>query len=310
MERTVHTVQDRQAWLERRKLNVNASECAALFHSHPFITALELWNYHTGQLERSDLDSFAMRRGRILEPAVAAALREEHPEWIIEPAGQYIELPDAALGATPDFYAWPSKEDYGLFRNRFLIQAKTVLQEVYEAEWTPAPPAHYLIQIQTEMLVTGVNKLVLAPMVLDGREFPVHEWTFQADEEFQQQILTAVRRFWAHVDRGLEPKVKAGQDADTLFRMFPMGEPEPVLSLDGDGAFVAACQEYQEVKAQLKELEARKDALSTVFMDKLRNHSKATAQDFNINWTTVPAMTVVQERKAHRRLTVNRVKRK
>jgi predicted phage-related endonuclease len=310
MERTVHIVKLRSEWLERRKLNVNASECAALFHSHPYITALELWNYHTGNLDRPDVDSFAMRRGRILEPAVAAALREEHPEWVIEAAGEYIELKDIALGATPDFYAWPSMDHAIQQKDRFLIQAKTVLQEVYEAEWTPAPPAHYLIQIQTEMLVTGVNKLVLAPMVLDGREFPVHEWTFQADEEFQQQILTNVRRFWAHVDRGLEPKVKAGQDADTLFRMFPMGEPEPVLSLDGDGAFVQACQEYDEVKAQLKALEARKDELGTVFMDKLRNHSKATAQDFNISWTTVAAMTVVQNRKAHRRLTVNRVKRK
>ena len=310
MERITHQVDGRAAWLELRRQNLNASDMAALFHVHPYKTALQLWAEHTGTLISEDEDSMAKRRGRILEPAVAAALREAHPEWVIKQAGEYVEMPVMRVGCTPDFYAWPSVEDWEAKRGMFAIQAKTVLEDVYLQDWAAAPPAHYLIQVQTEMMVLGINRILLAPMVLDAREFPVHEWFFNADAEFHCSIAERLAIFWRHVVDRREPKMKPGQDAETLARMFPDSLPEPVLALHGDGDFVRICADHVEVREQIKALEARKDELGSQIMNRLRNHAKAEAQDYKASWTTIPAMVVTQNRKAHRRLVVNKVKQK
>jgi putative phage-type endonuclease len=307
-DRVTVNISDRNAWLQMRRRNVGASDVGALFHANPHKTALRLWAEKRGALPPDEEDNQAMRRGRILEPAVAEALRDAHPDWVIVAARQYVELTNPRLGCTPDFYAWPSREACDAGRDMFLIQAKTVLADVYEDEWTPAPPAHYLLQIQAEMLITGIRRACLAPLVLDGNAFPVFEYHFDYDSELGDQIEAGAAKFWACVEEGREPKLKHVQDGATLGALFPIGEPEPVLALHGDEGFVRDCRAYKAVSAQITALQEQKDALACRVMDKLRNHSKAEAQDFRVSWTTIAGGQRVQNVKPHRRLTINQRK--
>jgi putative phage-type endonuclease len=300
-ERLTHQITGRQQWLEMRKRNVSASDMAAIFGCSPYKTALQLWGEKTGRLPAEDIDNDVLRRGRIFEPAVAEGLGEAHPEWAITKAVEYCELPEHRIGATPDFYAHDGAP--------FLIQAKTVTPSVYEREWTPAPPAHYLIQVQTELLVTGAKRSLLAPMVLDGYKFPIHEYLFEADADFQGEILKASAVFWECVDEDREPKIKLSQDGPTLAMLHPDGQPEPVLALHGDADFVAACRDHNELGKQIKALEERRAERSTAIMGRLRNHAKAEAQEFRVNWTTCAETTVAAHvKKSYRRLTVGRIK--
>jgi predicted phage-related endonuclease len=302
MRREVEIIGDRNKWLESRRRNVGASDVAALFHSHKYRTALELWGEQVGKIPYRDGDSAAMRRGRILEPAVLAALGEAHPEWEISQGHEYITIPELRLGCTPDARVRFALGQHGL------IQAKTTLPDIFEAEWTPSPPAAYLFQVQTEMLITQVSRCVLAVMVLDGREFPVHEYTFDADPEFAEQIVSRVRAFWRHVEERREPALKLAQDGSTLFRMHPEHEEEPVLQMHGRDDITRLCQAYADAQAEIKRLEGIKDQAACLLMAELRNHKTMEAMDWRVNWTTVPATTVVQNRKAHRRLSVRRIK--
>lgn len=300
--RDVWPICNRQEWLARREHNLNASDIAALFHAHKFTSAFQLWAHHTKKLKREDVDTIAMRRGRVFEPAVAAALREEHPDWRIHPADQYVTLTDLRLGATPDFRAWA---DDG---KDFLIQVKTVIPEVFEDEWTPAPPVQYLFQVQCEMFVTGIDRCILAVMVLDGREFPVHEYKFVADPEIHAQIEDAVKRFWRCVERDEEPKLCHPQDAWAIARMHPNPD-ETVLALHGSADVVQTCQAYADVKKQIKQLEETGEALASKLKGMLRNHAKAEAQDWRINWPTVAETHVAAHvKKAHRRFSVTRAR--
>lgn len=293
---------DRALWLKRRAANINASDVGALFHVSPYRTALELWAEKVGRIPPVDVDNVAMRRGRIFEPAVAAALQEAHPDWIIRPYGQYVEHTALRLGCTPDYAA--SDADGRMI----LVQAKTVAADLFENEWLGSPPASYLFQVQAEMLLTGVRHCVLVAMVMDGREFPIHEYPFDYDEEFGAAIVRQAGIFWKHVDERREPPMKPSQDGDTLFRLHPQSEDEPVLMLHGRDDVVAICEERARVSAEIKALEKRKDELGCKLMAELRNHKTAEAMDWRISWPTVPAMRVVQDRKAHRRLTVRRIK--
>jgi predicted phage-related endonuclease len=305
-DRVVWNVSSRTEWLARRQRNIGASDIAALFHAHKFTTAFQLWARHTGKIKFEDEDTLAMRRGRIFEPAVAEALREQHPAWVIVPACQYFELTDLRLGASPDFFAWPSKDHSERDEGRFIIQVKTVIPDVYEDEWTPAPPAAFLLQVQAEMMAAGVTRSMLAVMVMDGREYPVHEYEFRSDGEVHDQIAVALTRFWRCVAKGEEPKLHHPQDAWAIARLYD--EPaEDVLALHGSADAVQTCQSYADVSKRLKQLEEAKDALGSKLKGMLRNHSRAECEGWVIDWPLVaehvrPQVVV----KAHRRLNVRK----
>lgn len=306
-DRKAYPVTSRAAWLAMREVNIGASDVGALFGLSPHKTALQLWAERSGRLPPDTSDSMAMRRGRILEPAVAAALREAHPEWAIRPANIYFELTGSRLGATPDFYAWTSMAEYEAGATPTLIQAKTVLAEVYEEEWTPAPPAHYLMQCQAEMLASGLQACILAALVLDGREYPIREYAFTADEEIQASIEKAARRFWDCVATGVEPAMKPAQDGATFGALYPSSD-ETIQSLHGDGVFVALCEQYEAAQKAVKKAEEAKEEAATRIKERLRNHLGADARDYRVRWPSMPGGTRVQNVKPHRRLTVTRRK--
>ena len=63
-----------------------------------------------------------MRAGRILEPGVAVAIGELHPDWRLVKATSYYRLPDLRLGATPDY----------LLGDAALLECKTASPEEWE----------------------------------------------------------------------------------------------------------------------------------------------------------------------------------
>ena len=85
-----------------------------------------------------------MRRGRILEPAVAAALAEERPDLRLTRATTYHRIPEWRLGATPDYFV----DDAGL------VECKTVSREQWE-RWHYKVPLSYTLQTLCQLMVTG-----------------------------------------------------------------------------------------------------------------------------------------------------------
>src|SRR5688572_26475772 len=86
-------ITDRAEWLQRRRKNINGSEVAALFGVNPFMTNLALYAEKAGLADMAPPDSAVMRRGRIMEPAVAAGVMEEKPEWELQKAAEYLWQP-------------------------------------------------------------------------------------------------------------------------------------------------------------------------------------------------------------------------
>ena len=79
MLREQWAITSRGEGLERRRGAVNSSQIGAVLGVHPYLTPEQLSGQMRGESVRGDTPS--MRAGRILEPAVAAALQEEHPDW-------------------------------------------------------------------------------------------------------------------------------------------------------------------------------------------------------------------------------------
>lgn len=303
LTRRAEQITDRESWLAKRAGFLGASEVAALFHSHPYLTCLELWAQKSGRLERDDTDTAHARRGRLFESAVGEALREEYPQWRIAAGRQYHMLPDERMACTPDFVA-------SIDGKMTIIQAKIVTPDKFESEWRDAPPVAYLMQLQAEMLITGIPRGVLAPLIFDGWNFPVHAYHFPADDTFQLRLLGAARQFWHHVDNGLEPRLKLPQDRATLGRLFPDGDGEPPMILAGRDDLADLCAARKAISEETKRLVEQKETIDGKLMDVLRNHSKAEIPGrYRINWTTIPAAEIpATTRKSYRRLSISEIK--
>jgi len=300
--RKKRAIPSRETWLEWRKSNIGASEVAALFGCHPYITPLQLWGWHRGEIQRPDTDNAAMRRGRIFERAALDAFGEDHHELIATTGEHYHEITELRLGATPDGWCWP----LGDATDRRLIQVKTVDSSKFEAEWRDdGPPVHYLMQCQAEMMVTQAQRCVLLVMVLGGFAVETHEYDFAADIGYQARLAVAIERFWQMVETGEQPNPLDG-DQQTLAELHPTLAGD-TIALGGIDHIAEAFAEIEDYAREIKRLERDIGARKAAIIKAMGNHPKAVLPGWkaslsDIAPTTVPAHT----RKGYRRLTITK----
>lgn len=237
MNRDVHEITSRGQWLALRQRDITASRIGALFDCHSFLTREGLCAGLRG--ENVAFDNAAMRAGRILEPAVAAAVAEEKPDWQITKATTYHRLPDHRLGCTPDFFVG----DDGL------IQAKTVSPQEWE-KWGCKVPFFYTLQTLTELLVTGREWGVLAVLVRSP-SFPLYLFDVPRHAAAEERILGAVADFWRAYDAGEFPRAAP---VDGLAEAFDDGSH---CDLSADNSLPELLFERERLKGSISHDEKR-----------------------------------------------------
>ena len=259
-------------WLSWRTKDITASRLPALFSLHPYLTREQLADIMrgtTGTGTSSVPDSPAMRRGRILEPAVAAALAEERPDLpTLIKATTYHRLPDLRLGATPDY----------LCGDDGLVQCKTVSSHQWQA-WHGKTPTGYVIQTLCEMLVTGRRWGLLACLEVSP-SYPLHVTEVPRHEAAERRILDAVREWWRAFD--------AGEIAGTA----PSAELEVELSdgsyidLSADNALPGLLDERAALKATTSDAEKRLKEIDYEIKNRMGRASRAWLPGWNLSFAT------------------------
>jgi predicted phage-related endonuclease len=238
LRREAWQISSRGEWLERRRAAVNSSQMGALLGVHPYLSPEQLVGQMRGESVRGDTPS--MRRGRVLEPAVAAALQEDHPEWPpLVKSDSYYWLPEHRIGATPD-YLWG--EDG-------LIECKTCAPHVWE-QWRGRVPLAYLLQLLTALMCTGRERGIVAVMVCAG-QFPVHEVEVARHPEAERKIIEAVGAFWDAYDAGLPTPP---QSAAEIEAMLDTGEH---LDWSGNDDIREMLEERRTLKTEMSALATR-----------------------------------------------------
>lgn len=236
MRREVRDITSRGEWLTWRTGDITASRIAALFDCHPFLTREGL--AATLRDETPNPPNSAMRRGRILEPAVAAAIEEEEPNWRLTKATTYHRLTDHRLGATPDYWL----DDDGL------VQVKTVSPQEWE-KWQGHPPLAYTLQTLTEMLVTGKTRGVLAVLVCSS-SYPLHLFDVPRHKDAEAKIIAAVAGWWAAWERGEIAAAASSEIASDL-------DDGSHRDLSSDNLLPVLLPERERLKAEVATAERR-----------------------------------------------------
>lgn len=261
-----------------RKRDITASTVAALFGVHPYTSAYSLYLEKTG-LEKPDIDSKAMRRGRLLEPVVAAAVVDDHPDWTVTKADEYLRDPSIRLGCTPDFLVHDDPRGLGI------IQAKTAGPFAFKRNWQEdgIPPFWICLQAAVEMMLTGATWGAVAVLVNDD-DLALHWYDIPKNAAVETRIRDAVERFWLDVEFGNEPQPDYERDAELIAALTRTVKPLKSIDLHGDNHLPVLIAERTELKARATADKKRLKAIDAEIKLKMGDAEVGVGDGFTISF--------------------------
>ncbi len=269
-------VHSRADWLALRKRDVTASEIGALFGCHPYRSALQVFADKTGNgIDRGE--NSAMRAGRILEPAVVEAVREEKSDWVIEKANRYWRHVDARLGATPDYFV-SGQPDLGV------LECKTANPSVFERDWSAGVPLCWTLQCLVQMMLTGCQWGAVAVLV-KSHELPVYIYDIPRHPAAEAKIVEKVREFWARVENDDPPAADFTKDGAAIGAMFPRERGEPI-DLSASNRLPEILDRRAHLSSAIKSAENEKDAIDAEIKEALGAAPEGKLPGWRITWKT------------------------
>src|SRR5262245_17306965 len=252
---------DRASWLEWRRNIVTASRVCQLpaFDCSPFdkCTPLRLFAELRGVEFPDESEDKVLRRGRWLEPAVAAAVRELRPDWQVAPAREFLYDEELELGASPDFYIGGDPRGLGV------LQTKTVAPSVYAKHWEGGKDVPLWIVLQTlvECMLRDAKFGAVAALLVDpfAMDCVIHEVPRHPAAE--DKIKAEVKRFMADVRAGREPDPDFARDGAMLRLLLPKEVPGLIVDMSGNNEIPHKLARRADLIATIKDYDAEVEAI-------------------------------------------------
>jgi predicted phage-related endonuclease len=274
---------DREAWLRERMNYINASEMAIVCGEGSWGSLAELYAEKKG-LRPPQADNKTLRRGRWGESSVFDALREERPEWVIVRAKLHLRDRERRIAATPDGFASVAhRPGHGI------VQAKIIGRSIYREKWlddpsgdilgAATPPAHYRIQVITEMMLSECSWGVLAVLINGEHTWELALLDVERDGEIEQGIVDNTAAFYRdYFDPGIMPEFEPQRDARLIKALYPKDNGE-MINLRGDNRALVATEDLVQKREGLKKLKDEIDALETELKAKLAHNTYGVLDD-------------------------------
>ncbi len=283
------TEQVREEWLAERATGLGGSDAAAVCGCSPWATPLDVYaekvQYLDGYGGHGGVETFDMRRGTLLEPAILQMYTDE--------TGAIVHKSDQAIVSEP--YPFMRANLDGIAIGGVpILEAKTARYRVppgggaspekrWGDPWTAEIPLVYLFQCQHNMVVSAVN-VCHVPVLFGDFEFAIYE--VAADPEFQELMIAEEARFWAMVQSRTPPEPI--NDAD-ISKRWPISQPrgrkatQEALEI---GGHLLAVREY------FKKLETFKESLEAELKRFMEEDEAIVAGEETIcTWKTGRAVT-------------------
>jgi predicted phage-related endonuclease len=259
-----------------REHDVTASRIGALFGCHPYETLAGLAMAKRGVV-LPDHDSAVLRRGRILESAVAAAVREEKPTWRVAKLNIYLRDRLLRLGATPDFAV---TDEQG---RRGILQAKTVAPLEFKRHWSDGvPPFWITLQCLTESMLDDAAIGYVAALVVDYT-CPLHIFEIPRHAGAEARIRQRVAEFWQDVEAGREPKIDYERDGALVAAMYPHHVEGKAIDLRHDNRMPELLAARDALAERIRESEADKDVIENEIKSKIGDAETAIVPGWRVS---------------------------
>lgn len=227
------TIQGSEAWLEARKRTANASETPCLFGENPWFpkTPRQLWELKHDLVEVHS--NKAMQRGNEYEDEARAKAELELD----------VALSPMVFRNTIDGVPFSVSLDGCDLDETVNVEIKCPMKGKDSLTWKKADTGdlgHYKWQVQTQMLVSNIDRTVFFVYDPDTQESVMTE--MKADPEMQKQIVEAWGIFWGYMEDNKEPPLT---DRDYVDR-----EDQPFR--DAVESFLEAQEQFTEANQKIK----------------------------------------------------------
>jgi len=240
--------ENRDVWLESRRLTVGASDVPTILGVNRYKSPYSLWMEKHGDVLPEDLsENEAVKWGDILEPVVRSET-ERRLGMQIQYDGKYkilVSSDHPFLSCTLDGYlSEPSMYIREMFEGGIegpgVLEIKTAGKYAREDFDNGSLPIQYVVQVMAQMIVTGYRWGLVA-YLLEGSTFGIApvEW----GPGLARDITSSAKSFVDSLRRGDAPDPDH-RDLGTIARMFP----------DDHGGTMELDSEFDEIDTRLLEL--------------------------------------------------------
>lgn len=308
MERQIIAYKTEEEWLQARAKDLTSSEVSALFGLNKYVSVFELWHAKKSGEPIPFEEQEYTKWGNRLEAAIADGVAEEKG-WVIKPFKQYVRIPSLRLGSSFDFQILKSPIVPGEVIQSGILEIKNVNQFIFKEEWVVGDdgevieaPTHIEIQIQHQMLVSGLDRAVIAALI-NGNKMVLLER--KADKEIQDAILEKAAAFWASVDAGKEPEPDFARDVKAIARIYGYAEPGKIYEAYENESMFEMVKEYYTLGQAIKKADERRDEIKGRILTEIGDSEKVLHPMFSISAGTVGPAHVEYERSGYRMFKIN-----
>lgn len=284
----IRPITDRATWLDWRRQNVNASEIAACFGLHPYLTLAQLVALKRGLDVGPNPDNALLRRGNALEDDAADEVRKQRPSWNITKCNNYYVDHKHRTGSTPDFIAIdPARDGFAV------VQIKIVAEPVYRRDYQHGtPPYHVILQTAAEMLVTDAAWGAIAALEIGDYSFNLHLFPIERHRDAEARLIAAVTEFWRAFDADEQPIIDYERDGKLIALLYPAEVPGKIADLSGDNSIVQLLETREVLRETAADISKRLEATETEIKSKLRDAEAAIVPGWRLSFK-------VQRRKSY-----------
>lgn len=310
MDRQTIIPESEEHWLALRCQDLTSSDIAALFGLSPYKTHFELWHEKRAGERVEFKENERLTWGKRLEPAVAAGIAEDQG-WAIRPMKEYMRLAGLRIGSSFDFrvvqgFTFATRNNMSYLvddtADDAILEIKCVDWLMFRDGWTIdegfiEAPAHIEIQVQHEMLVSGLRRAYIGVMV-GGNDIRIIER--EADDSVQRGILAAARAFWASIDSNTPPDPVMPDDAAAVIRLNQFAQPGKLVDARDDAELATLLLEYQRLGKIEKDAAEERKVVKADILVRIGDAEKVIASNGKVSAGIVGPSTYTVEREGYR----------
>ena len=308
MNRETLTFETEGEWLAMRKQDVTSTESSALYGVSPYTTEYQLYHAKRGSLD-SDIEvNERMKWGNRLEAAIAEGVAEDFG-LIVEPFKVYMRCSQHRIGSSFDYkvvgitdtFSGEDETYRDLFRQlgQGLLEIKNVDGFIFRKSWTDdgdeieAPP-HIEFQVQHQMLVSGLQWAMLAPLVNGNTPKPTYR---VKSDKVHESILKKVDGFWHKVDNSIEPDPDYTKDGRAIGQLY-LEDDDTEEDMSDNEYLRQLCEEEIDAAQRKKAAEEEQRAKKAEILTIIGSHRKVIVGGINVNAKKVagsPGRTLTED---------------
>ena len=260
---------------------VGASDAAAVMGMSPWKSRYALWAEKVHGIEATPPTEY-IEWGNRLEPVIS----DRFHEWALANVEGFVGLTGDGkttitmpgfpfIACTPDRYVLIGTDD------RHLLEIKTT-DGRNKDDWKHDPPLHYQIQVQHQLLVTGLQVAWIA-VLIGGNTFRV--FRCNRNDRFIAALLRELQTFWSAVETQTPPEIDGSDSTTAAIKALHPNDTGETIELGED--WIGPLEKLEMLKQSVLEQQKEIAAIENRLREKIGDATYAVFGDIAYSYKTV-----------------------